>query len=41
MLGHSFIEELLSFPNVQFFAFLLALYRIDNIGHVVGGNLYH
>ena len=31
MLGHSFMDRLFSFHNVQFFAFLLALYGTDNI----------
>ena len=31
MLGHSFMEGLFSFTSVQFIAFLLALYGIDDI----------
>ena len=31
MLCHSFMERLFSFPDVQFIAFYLALYGIDNI----------
>lgn len=31
VLGHSFMEGLFSLPNVQFLAFLPALYSIDNI----------
>lgn len=32
VLGHSFAERLVSFPKVQFLAFHLALYSINNMG---------